>query len=289
MPESFNLNERVLNLEELPLVQSVASRLLELLSCDLADAQQIEELIQADPALTAKVLRVVNSAYYGVRNIVDTVKLAVVILGFEELRKLIASMMFMNLSNELLDNNHFDFKSFWRHSVTVAFFSEKLYSDFRIESHGEEFTAGLMHDIGKLVAGMTIPDYTIKVTEKAIGHSISVYEAEYHLYGTSHIELGGFLAERWNFPDPIVDCIFSHHGDPGKSVLTATVIIANKIANLLDEGTEINKTKDAVSVCSSWKILDAAYENKKKKDFDEYLEDFKQKLQDIDLFIESLL
>ncbi len=290
MPEAFNLNEKVLELEDLPTLQPVASSLMKLLSDKTTDAQHIEELIQTDPALTAKILKVVNSAYYGMRNIVDTVKLAVVILGFDELRKMISSVALMNLSNELLDNNEFDFKSFWKHSVTVAFFSEKIYKDFKIESHGEEFTAGLMHDVGKLVAGMIIPDYTIKVIDAVVNHKFSIYEAEYLLYGTSHMEIGGFLAEKWNFPKSIVNCIFSHHGDSEENVLVSNVKLGNMIANLLETGNDIIITKETISECKCWEVINNNSRLQEERYFDdEYLDEFKQELRKINLFLESLL
>ena len=290
MQEALNLNEKILELDVLPSLQPVASRLLEILSDDSSDIHEIEMLIQTDPALTARILKIVNSAYYGMRNIVDTVKLAIVILGFEEIRKIVTAVAFVNLSNEFLDNNDFDLKSFWMHSVSVAFFSEKLYKDFGIESHGEEFTSGLMHDIGKLAAGMIISNYSVSVNKAMKDYSFSSFEAEYLLYGTSHMEIGGFLAERWNFPDTIVNCIFSHHSVTEKTVLASIVELGNLIANLLETGNDINIIKETVSASQSWNVLMKSSGIKNKREFNgEYSEEFEKELQNIKVFLESLL
>jgi putative nucleotidyltransferase with HDIG domain len=189
-------------------------------------------LISIDPALTSKVLRIANSSFYGLRKKVDTINLAVVILGLNEVSSIVLSVsLFKTISS--LEEAVFDPEEFWEHSAMVAYFSRLLAKSLGIVMHGEEFTGGMIHDIGKVLQVQYFEDEFYEIAKLIEESHCPDYTAETAVMGVTHMELGAWLADRWKFPPHLVESIRYHHTPleaPDNPILAGIVFFGNLIA-----------------------------------------------------------
>ena len=203
-------------------------------------AYDIANIISEDPALTAKILRLTNSSFYGIPRTVTSVKQAIVILGLEVVKSLIisASVFEIFAKKYKLDKSYID--NFWRHSLSAAFMArilsrkgEKL-SPMEAEQF---FSAGLLHDIGKLVIITELAtDY--KLIREALDGDITltVYTAEATIMGIDHSDIGSFLCSKWNLPEPLCEAIANHHKEDMvvSQKYTAAIHLANYLAHQME-------------------------------------------------------
>jgi len=197
------LEELINELAELRPLSAVAARTLELTEGDRFSAQELATVIASDQALTTKMLRLANSAYYGFPRRITTVRDAVVLLGFRAVRS-------ATLATCLVDanpgSNHLNYHDFWHHSVSVAMLAEVL---ARAEGahESEAFTAGVLHRIGLLALDQQAPAALAACLIYQQGHGVSLTTAQAAVLGFTDAELGGALALHWNFPASLVEAI----------------------------------------------------------------------------------
>jgi len=205
-------------------------------------AGQLGDVISHDPALTARILRIVNSAYYALPVKVDLVSRAISVVGENDLRSLIlatsAVKTFARIPNQLLD-----ITLFWRHSIYTGIISRLLSRHCHI-LHGERlFIAGMLHDIGKLLLYYKEPELSQKVLLEAAESDGVQYRAEQKIIGFSHADVGGALIDSWKLDDTLRDVVRFHHTplEAEKYPLeTAIVHIANSIVNAISPGTVVD-------------------------------------------------
>ncbi|RUM87253.1 MAG: HD family phosphohydrolase, partial [Thermodesulfatator sp.] len=166
-------------------------------------APQIAAVIEKDQVLTGKVLRLVNSAFYGFPRRISTVANAIVLLGFNVIRTLVltASIFEMMQSRDV---------ALWEHSLGVAATSGVLSKHLKIEQPEEVATAGLLHDLGKVVIRASLSEDWPTIQEK-IAEGKSPQEAEREVLHIDHAEIGGYLLDRWNLPERLVEPVAYHH------------------------------------------------------------------------------
>ncbi|MCY2952330.1 MAG: HDOD domain-containing protein [Planctomycetota bacterium] len=207
-------------LEQLPTLPAVVLRVLEVTGRQDASAKQVVDLIEADPALTVKILQLVHRADTGVRGEVNTVERAVVLLGFDTVRcAVLAISVFQALGRDpALPPGRFNREEFWRHSVAVACCAELLSEALAGVKLGidpaEAFVCGLLHDIGKVALDVVLPksyDRVIEATDLLRGNLADV---ERTVIGLDHMVVGKRLAERWQLPLAVRDCIWLHGQNP---------------------------------------------------------------------------
>jgi len=204
------LRRRVEHLDGLPTLPTVASRLISLTQSPQTSATQIGGLISQDQALTARVLRLVNSAYYGFPKQISTINHAVVILGFSRVKNVVlaASVFGMKGQNS---PGRFDAAGFWAHSLGAAVAARTIAREFGRGDPEEAFVCGLLHDVGKLVLGQVSPadyDTCLAAAEKS-GDLVRLMEAR--TFGVDHAEAGSWLAEQWKLPPAVVAAVRRHH------------------------------------------------------------------------------
>jgi putative nucleotidyltransferase with HDIG domain len=197
-----------------PLPQVVGALMTELQEEETTTAAKLEALILRDPALAAKTLRVVNSAYYGLSRKVLNIGQAVVILGTQQLRNLLMSLAAVSMLQARTQKQRALQKTFWEHSLATAICAELVCRRKGLQPKDCEiaFVGGLLHEIGRLFLFTHLPDTYHKVAEYAIanGHRLSVVEAS--VLGINHDEVGLELARMWQFPETLEAFVSRHEG-----------------------------------------------------------------------------
>jgi len=208
---SNKLRSIIHNLSSLPTLPVVASRVLALLQNPNVPMEELARLISSDQSLTARVLRLVNSSYYGFPRQISTVKHALTILGFNEIKNLVFTVSILRTFSRKDEYPLFDWYAFWKHSLGTAVVAKMLAKFFRYRISGKVFVAGLIHDIGKIVMCYYAQDIFKIVMEKVEELDISFYEAEKRTIKLTHAEVGAWLARWWNLPQDIEETIGFHH------------------------------------------------------------------------------
>jgi len=208
--DSDLLRKRVERLEGLPTLPSVANNLISLTQSPRTSATQVGELISKDQALTSRVLKLVNSAYYGFPKQITTVNHAVVILGFSRVKNIVLAASVFGLKSEN-QPARFDAPAFWRHSLGTAVSARTLARVFGRGEAEESFVCGLLHDIGKLVLAQVSPQDYDRCLELAAERRCTIREAEMEVFDLDHAEVGSWLAERWKLPPAVQAAIRRHH------------------------------------------------------------------------------
>ena len=206
-------------------------------------SKQIGEIISYDPALTTRILRIVNSAYYNFPNKIDLVSRAISIIGEDDLRGLVLATSALEVFDRI-PNQLVNIELFWQHSVFTGIVARLLSKQCHI-LHGERlFIAGLLHDIGKLVLYYKEPEISQKILLQAAETSGVIHEAEQTLLGFTHADVGATLIEAWQLSDGLYNIILNHH-TPSKAedfqIETAIVHIANAVVNALSPDTPVDE------------------------------------------------
>jgi putative nucleotidyltransferase with HDIG domain len=197
-----------------PLPAVVGQLLAELQSDETTTAARLESLILKDPALAAKTLRVVNSAYYGLSRKVMSIGQAVVILGTYQLRNLLMSLAAVSLLQARTPRQKSLQKAFWEHSLATALCAEAICRKKGLPQKEIDFAfvGGLLHEVGRLFLFTHLPDTYQKVAEYAAANGHRLSSVESSVLGISHDEVGLELARIWNFPEALEDFIGRHDG-----------------------------------------------------------------------------
>ncbi len=200
--------ERVRDLPTLPIVAHEVQRVIHDPKSSMSD---LVNVIESDVALSARILRIANSAFYGVPRKVDNLKMALVIIGMDEVNNLVTTVSIMRLFPDGSMNGSFDVSKFWKHSAICAELSVGLYEGLRQPRPSSAYVAGLLHDIGKMLLAKYFNDYFIKCLRLAVKEGLSLAESEVEIIGVDHGHVGSWLTKRWNLPDEINEAIAQHH------------------------------------------------------------------------------
>lgn len=232
--ERLEVRDFLKNIEKLPTLSGVSMKIVEVANNPKSAADDLSRIIMSDQSLSAKVLRLVNSAYYGVRNKVGSVKQAIVILGFNTIKSLALSTAIMDKFSTTGTIDGFSRGEFWKHSLGVAI-TNKILARRIVKSRDAEenyFMAGLLHDIGKVVLDQYFNDDFRNVLAHMNMTGLSFYKAEMEINGLTHAEIGGMLAGHWQMPEELVAPIRFHHTPENHSEHGA-MIAATHFADIL--------------------------------------------------------
>ncbi len=196
---------------ELPTLPTVVAKIIELVDNPRTNATLLARLISTDPALTARMLKLANSAYYGFPRRIGTINLAIVVLGFNTVRDLALSASLVDRFDLNEDHDDSTLMGFWSHSVNTAVAARMLQRLTRSRVVGEAFVAGLLHDIGRLVMARYLKSEHQEIQEELKLSGRPIWEIEQEVLSMSHSEVGGLLCKRWNLPQNICDAITWHH------------------------------------------------------------------------------
>ena len=210
-------------LKQLPSLPSAVSDLLASFSNEDVDVEQIARQIARDQGLTARVLRVANSSFYGLQSKVGTINEAVVVLGFRAVRSMVMAVS-MNGAFRVDQCQCFDAAGYLRHCVGVGLASRALAPLAGLNAE-LAFTGGLLHDIGQLVLASNFSVQYAVALDYRKKHDCPLVIAERDILGLDHAEVGGLLAEAWRFPDSLHQAVAHHHAPAGA--------LANSLANVV--------------------------------------------------------
>lgn len=223
------------NIQKLPSMPSLVLEILESFDDERMDVSTLARKIANDQALVARVMRVANSAFFGLSGQIGTISEAISVLGFNNLRGLVTAAAIINSAPR--DLGEFDRVMFWRHGIATASCAKVLAK--RVGLNPEiAFTAGVLHDIGKLIIAMQFPQVVAALPQMKDEASASI-AIEHEMLGCDHAALGGELAKRWNFPLAIRESIALHHtplGSGDRGGLTDVIYVANLFAHALENG-----------------------------------------------------
>lgn len=231
-----NLINRV---DELPEVPQIAFRAIQLLNNPETDVSSLAQVIASDQALTAKVLRLCNSAFYGLSRQVTTISEAVIIVGFSSLKSLVLMLTTQSSMNKGLLGYKMGPGEFWHHSLSTAEITRFLAQHTQLNNPEEAFIAGLIHDIGKMALNQYALPEVYRATNLSQKERIPIHEAETRVLGFDHADVGAALTERWNFPPVLVEAIRRHHtfqpyyAEDRPAALPLLVSTANALAQSL--------------------------------------------------------
>ncbi len=228
-------------LQDLPPLPAVIVRVMQTVNDPTTSASDLNRLISADQALASKVLRLVNSSYYGFPRKIATITNAVVILGFNTVRNLTTSLGVFNAFDARGQKTALSRDAFWAHSMAVAVAAGVIARRKGIgtKSIEEVFLGGLMHDIGKLFLDQYFPDQYAIAIKLAVAAKISIWEAEKTALGVGHALVGKRIAEKWNLPHSLTSMITLHHQPVFAKEffeLTATIQAADHLARKMGLG-----------------------------------------------------
>ena len=200
-------------LQDLPPLPAIILRVMQTINDPTTSASDLNRLISADQALASKVLRLVNSSYYGFPRKIATITNAVVILGFNTVRNLTTSLGVFNAFDACGQKTALDRDAFWAHSMGVAAAAGVIARRKGIgaKSVEEVFIGGLLHDIGKLFLDQYFPDQYAIAIKLAAAANISIWEAEKTALGVGHALVGKRIAEKWNLPLSLTAMTTLHH------------------------------------------------------------------------------
>lgn len=248
---------------ELSSLPEIYIRVCDLLENENSTSGQIGYLVETDPALSLRILKMVNSAFYGFPQQIDNIAQAITILGRQRLKQvLIGSVlggMFAKISIP-----YFDMDAFWRHSVQTAVLARYLCLQSEQPQRADSlFTAGLLHDVGRLILAQKLPEQ-LRVIEKSLADDKEdIYHTELKILGFTHGDVGASLIEKWGLPLMLSETTRHHHFPQNAehyAAETRLVSLANRLGYLSASSDE-NAIQQALSSIEDWQATGLEVEN----------------------------
>lgn len=264
-PAGFRFGDPSSLLEDVQTVASlptIYTRVIELLADPHAGTPELAALIEKDPALTARILRLANSAFYSNSNNVESVTQAIMTIGTQQMRDVVLASSitsaFDHISIDLIDMD-----AFWRHSVACGIVA-RLIAGLRGNSNAETaFVSGLLHDLGRLVLFQKLASEMAQLMQKSREQQIPLYQLEREAFGFDHAMLGGDLLEQWQLPSVMVDTTLHHHDSTrsNKYPIDACAIqVANQLSKSLITGHSGDANIEMISA-EQWATLELKRED----------------------------
>jgi HD-like signal output (HDOD) protein len=225
-----NINRIVKKIEQIPTLPIISKQIQSLFKDDNVTIQQVTEIIQADPPLTVKILKIVNSSFYGLLNNISSLDHALVILGFKEVRNIVLGF---SIQKSFAQNDtSFDRKRFWKHSIVCSQVAKFLGKHFNTVDDGTFFLSGLTHDIGKLVIDQYFHEEFNSIIDYISNNRATFSKAEKEILGVTHYQIAAKLLKQWYLPNKVIMQIFYHHAPWHDNNFTAGSIIVY-LSNIL--------------------------------------------------------
>lgn len=234
-------------IDSMPSLSITVSKILEVTRNPQVTAKDLNKVISLDPVLVGKVLKLVNSAYYGLSNKVTSLVTAIIMLGINTIKNLALSTAVLGNMRKGSSFKTLNVDGFWRHSIGVGATSKLIATKIGIPANRTEeyFIGGLLHDIGKIPLNVIFEEEYLRAIQQADMHKTQLIDMEKELIGITHCEVGKLIGEKWRLTDETYECILYHH-DPNMASeknfkLVSSVYIANIYCNLNEVGFSGNR------------------------------------------------
>ena len=210
MNSSQTIEESIKNHKDLPTLPGIAVRILDAVGKNQTGLKEIADILSTDPPLSAKVLKLINSSFYGLPTKITSVQRAINLLGLNAVKNLALSFSLLN-EYKNKDNGYFDYTMFWKNSLVSAIaaktIAQKIFPDFEEDA----FFLGLIHNIGILALLQCFPDKYSLVLDKIKDGRCTYHEAEADIFGSNHMDVGSYLTKSWGLPETFTSPIEYHH------------------------------------------------------------------------------
>jgi len=226
--------ETLESIKDLPTLPSVYFKVDKLLKDKQAQIENVARLIEMDAAMATSILRLINSAFYGLQAKSSSISHAVMMMGFNTVKNAIVSVAVLDTLSVKGKIKGFDQNDFWRHSVSVAVLARQLAEKSRLVPPEDAFIAGLLHDIGKIIMVKYFREDLEKIWQRIQETNCSFSDAEADVASIDHVQIGAYLARKWQLPEPIIEAIAGHHfymTSSKSSGLVECIMVADKMAN----------------------------------------------------------
>jgi putative nucleotidyltransferase with HDIG domain len=253
------IKQQILSIGDLPTLPHVAIEVSRLANSSTSGMSDLVRIIHNDPALTTKVLKIANSAFYGMPKRIESLNMALVVLGMKEINHLVTSICVFKAFPVVPGRPTFDREQFWEHSAGCGEIAKVIAHKLSIRVHGVEFTAGLLHDVGKIILDQYFHDEFLEALDISYSENIPMVDAEERILGVSHTHIGAWLSQMWNLPANLVDAIVYHH-NPMESRDNNTLCSLIHIADSFCKELGIGFSGDQVTLSSD---SDPAWSNLK--------------------------
>jgi putative nucleotidyltransferase with HDIG domain len=230
------LNEILSKVKSFPTMPGAGAKMLSLLEEPDTAVSEIEEILRYDPGLTANVLKLANSAYFGLPSKIGSLKQAVILLGLKRLIQLVVATCVSAVMDKSVPGYDLPAGDLWRHSIAVSIAADALVKDKKIDGAEDVFTPALLHDVGKLVLGTYVKE-ELEAIESVAAKGVPFVIAENMILGTDHAEIGAQILAHWNLPSDVINAVRWHH-DPDSIETSDALVDAVYLSNLLCQTTD---------------------------------------------------
>src|SRR5208282_1423692 len=259
--DSEQVQRRLANCPRLPPLGSINGVLRELLDAEQCFTSQVADVIRRDPSMTTRLLRMVNSVYYGLTNPVTSIEEAVFYLGVRQIRRLAVVTPVIEDLQKLAGRCRFPWRDFWRHCIATAIMTREALGEVQSSSDEGDYVAGLLHDVGKIVMGAAFPEYFEQVYLRVQENKEALLSIETEVLGIDHCELGArYLAAHKLGPEVIQAVRFHHH--PSLATEHTRVVAAVHVADLFvrrarigNSGNPALVTPETWAAAEGWDLL----------------------------------
>ncbi len=233
MPESNNILRIRRYISSMPSLPTTVAKVMEICNNPKTSPTDLDKVISLDPVLMGKVLKLINSAYYGLQNQVTSLVRAIIMLGVNTVKNLALSTAILD---KLADKSGFralNMEGFWRHSLCVGVVAKMIAKKKGVPAQrlDEFFAAGLLHDIGKIPLNNALSDEYVRAMTLADRERIPIHLAEKRAIDIDHAEVGSMIAEAWHLDGPIADAIRYHHDVALFDGKNADIVLAVAVAD----------------------------------------------------------
>ncbi|MCP4187879.1 MAG: HDOD domain-containing protein [Gammaproteobacteria bacterium] len=238
----------------MPTLPEIYTRVSAQLEDTNSSIDEIGETIANDPAISYKILTMVNSAFFGLPNKISSIAQAISLLGRARVKQILIGALLGDIFKGL-DSELFSLKDFWQHSIRTAIISQFLAKDSAyVDEPDVIFTSSLLHDVGRLILAAQMPEVLPEIEQRARDTGLSVVQSEVDILGITHAEIGGALMQKWDFPDLIWVCVSNHHHPDytGPFYHSAHLIyLANQLAYYAPP-SDIEQTMQVLNNITNW-------------------------------------
>jgi putative nucleotidyltransferase with HDIG domain len=280
-----NLKKIIGRISDLPTLPRTVLKITELVNDPKSSARDLSRVITDDQVLTARLLKLVNSSFYGFPQRIATVTGAIVLLGFDAIRNLLLTTTVFGLFSRKVKEDRFGVEAFWDHSLGCAIGAKVIGDYLRYDKVEELFVSGLLHDIGKLVEFLYLPEDFSRVMSLVEVEDLLLLDAEKRLLDYNHAQVGELLAERWNMSSKLVQVIAHHHQPEmaGRFSREAAVVhLADILCRAMEMGSGGDRKIPHLNH-DAWESLQI-----KANAIEPIAEEMERQFQDISLFITQM-
>lgn len=237
----------------MPSLSTTVAKVLQVCNDPNSSANDLNRVISYDPVLTGQILKLINSAYYGLPNRITSLTRAIIMLGVNTVKNLVLATSVLATCNGLSSPRFLTVNDFWAHCLCVGVLSKLIAMKSGVPPIDQEeyFVGGLLHDLGKLPMLACFPDLYRRSLQSAENENIQLVMSETMHIGFNHCEVGGLIAAKWNLGQTLRDVINQHHNQEASSpsdFLVSCVGLANQLANQLEVGSAGDPVLNALTL-----------------------------------------